>query len=125
MVVKADRYFGPPFQGSCGVTQVHPLSPTVINMVVDAVIQHWVTGVVPMEARAEGLGDTIQELVLLFYAYYRLVALPWIDRLQREFKVLTDLSSRVGLRTNVQKKLSMACRPYYIPGIFLQLVYTR
>ena len=40
MVVKACGYFVPPFQGYRGVTQGDPLSLTVFNVVVDAVIRH-------------------------------------------------------------------------------------
>ena len=36
------QYYGPPFQGLCGVTQGDPLSPTILKMVMDDVIQHWV-----------------------------------------------------------------------------------
>ena len=41
MVAKAGGYYGSAFQGSRGVTQEEPLSPTIFNVVVDAVVQHW------------------------------------------------------------------------------------
>ena len=42
MVVKAGGYYGSAFQGFRGVTQGDPLSPTILNVVVDAVVSHWV-----------------------------------------------------------------------------------
>ena len=46
MVSQTGRYYGAPFKGYQGVTKGDPLSPTILNMVVDALIQKWVTVVV-------------------------------------------------------------------------------
>ena len=43
MLARAGGYYGTAFQGACGLTQVDPLSPTIFNLVVDAVVIHWVT----------------------------------------------------------------------------------
>ena len=42
MVAIEGRYYVTPFKVHLGVTQGHPLTPTIFNMVVDAVICHWV-----------------------------------------------------------------------------------
>ena len=42
------------FKGAWGVAQGDPLSPTIFNAVVDAVVQHWVTMVLDI---AEKRGD--------------------------------------------------------------------
>ena len=34
-------YYGAPFCGERGVTQDNPLSSTILNLVVDAVVHHW------------------------------------------------------------------------------------
>ena len=39
-VARVRRYYGTPFTGCRGVIQGEPLSPTILNMVVDAVICH-------------------------------------------------------------------------------------
>ena len=62
MVAKAGGYFGRPFKGYQGVTQGETLSPTIFNVVVDAVIRHWVMVVTPTEAGTGGLGLTIIDL---------------------------------------------------------------
>ena len=42
MVVGAGGYHGTEFQRFRGMTQGDPLYPTIFNVVVDAVFQHWV-----------------------------------------------------------------------------------
>ena len=43
------------FKGARGVTQGDPLSPTIFNVVVDAVVRHWIDGIVD---EAEEKGET-------------------------------------------------------------------
>ena len=42
MVARSSGYFFLPFKGYCRVTQGDPLFPTLFNVVLDAVILHWV-----------------------------------------------------------------------------------
>ena len=57
MVTRIGQYYAPPFQGSRGVAQVHPISPTIFNVVVDAVIQNWVALGTGKEAIPDGLRE--------------------------------------------------------------------
>ena len=41
MVVRRGGYYGATFRKERGVTQGDPLSPTILNVVVDAVVRHW------------------------------------------------------------------------------------
>ena len=43
MVARAGGYYRTGFKGARGVTQGDPLSPTIFNVVVDALVRHWVT----------------------------------------------------------------------------------
>ena len=43
MVARSEGYYGDAFKGDQGVMQGDPLSPTIFNVVVDAVVRHWVT----------------------------------------------------------------------------------
>ena len=117
MAAKAGGHYRPAFQSHRRVTQGDPLSPTNFNMVVDAVIYHWVTVVGGHQEGAgqEGLGTTIQALSALFYADDGFVASPESARLQGAFDALKGLFDRVGLRTNKGKTVSMACRPCHTP----------
>ena len=54
MMAKARGYNGAEFKGGRGVTQVEVLSPTIFNMMVDAVVQHWV--IVMVESMEEQIG---------------------------------------------------------------------
>ena len=47
MVAIARGYYCPPFKGYHGVTQGDPLSPTIFNVVVYAIIRNWVMEVDP------------------------------------------------------------------------------
>ena len=40
MVARAGGYYGASFKGARGVTQGDPISPTIFNVVVDAVVRH-------------------------------------------------------------------------------------
>ena len=44
MAARAGGYYGEAFKGERGVTQGDPLSPTIFNVVVDAVVRHWLEG---------------------------------------------------------------------------------
>ena len=55
MVARAGGYYGTGFKGERGVTQGDPLSPTIFNVVVDAVVRHWVTmAIEAVENRGRG-----------------------------------------------------------------------
>ena len=44
MAARAGGYYGAAFKGARGVTQGDPLSPTIFNVVVEAVVRHWLEG---------------------------------------------------------------------------------
>ena len=44
MAARSGGYYGAAFNGERGVTQGDPLSPTIFNVVVDAVVRHWLEG---------------------------------------------------------------------------------
>ena len=60
MAARAGGYYGAAFKGARGVTQGNPLSPTIFNVVVDAVVRHWLEGLQAEkeEKDAEGGGGT-------------------------------------------------------------------
>ena len=93
------------------MTQGDPLSPTIFNVVVDELVRHWVTGVI---AGAEERGEHGKEgrhQDALFYADDGMVASYDPRWIQGSFNTLVCLFDRVGLQTNVGKKVDMVCRP--------------
>ena len=74
IVARAGGYYGEAFKGAQGVTQGDPLSPTILNVVVDAVVRHWVT-LEMAEAEKQGeRGNEGRHQVYLFYADNGMVA---------------------------------------------------
>ena len=125
MVARAGGYYGTEFRGERGGTQGDPLSPTIFNVVVDAVVWHWVHGVVE---EAEARGETGREgrhQASLFYADDGMVALLDPAWLQGAFNVLVGLFDRVGLQTNFGKTVGMVCHPCQAAGNITQAAYGR
>ena len=61
---RAAGYYGRIFRERRGVTQGGPLSPTIFNLMVDAILREWERQLV-----AEGLGlDDVRRLFTCFYA---------------------------------------------------------
>ena len=93
------------------MTQGDPLSHTIFNVVVDAVVRQWVNGLVD-EAEAKGeTGREGRHQSAVFYANDGIDVLSDPAWLQGAFNALVSIFDRVGLLTNVGKKVSMVCHP--------------
>ena len=93
------------------MTQGDPLPPAILNVVVDAVVRHWVNGVME-EAEARGkTGREGQHQAALLSADDDMVVLSDPAWLQGAFTALVGLFDRVGLRKIVRKTGSMVCHP--------------
>ena len=68
MVARAGGYYGTSFEGERGVMQGDLLSPTIFNVVVDAVVRHWVHGDMEEAEAQEGTGREGWHQAALFYA---------------------------------------------------------
>ena len=111
MVERAGGYYGTASGRERGVTQGNPLYPTIFNVLVDAVVLHWVNGITE---EAEARGETVQEgrhQATLFYADDGMVASSDPAWLQGALTALVGLFDRVGLWKNVGKTVIMVCHP--------------
>ena len=67
MVANAGGCYGNPLEGYQGVTQGDLLSPMLFNVVIKALICHWITVVVEGEVGPGGFGRAVQSMVKFFY----------------------------------------------------------
>jgi hypothetical protein len=126
IVARQGGFYGDPFEASRGVTQGAVESSTIFNVVVDAVVRYWLTLVVNDGSDADtGLGLTVNERLVLFYADDGLIASRNSEWLQMAIQSLSELFERVGLRTNTTKTETMNCTPGYISGPMSASAYKR
>ena len=74
IVARAGGYYGDAFKGARGVTQGNPLSSTIFNVVVDAVVRHWVTMALDEADKIGERGKEGRHQAALFYADDSMVA---------------------------------------------------
>ena len=64
MAARAGGYYGTAFKGARGVTQGDPLSSTIFNVVVDAVLRHWLEGLQTAKEEKGATGGTFLSDIL-------------------------------------------------------------
>ena len=116
MMARAGSYYTAEFKGYRGVTHGDPLSPTIFNVVVGAVVRHWVTVILEGAEERGECGQEGRRTNSLFYADYGMVASSYPCWLQGSFGNLVGLFDGVGLRTNVGKTVDMVYRPCQAVG---------
>ena len=125
MVVRARGYYGTALQGARRVTHGYPPSPTIFNVVANAVLRHWVTGVIGDTEERGNHGKEVRHQAALFYAYDGMVASSDPRWLQGAFNALVGLFYRVSLQKNVGKIVGMVCHPFHAAGNLSEAAYGR
>ena len=77
----------------------------------DAVVRHWIEGLVAETAEKVETGREGRHQSAVFYADNGMVVSSDPAWLQGAFSALVAIFDRLGLRTNVRKTVSMACHP--------------
>ena len=116
MVAHAGGYYVAYFKGFWGVTQEYPMPSTILNVVVDVVVHHWILLVSGDAGGHDRWGREVLHQAPILYADYRLVASTDPVWLQGAFDTLIRLFDRVGLWKNVGKTVGVICRPCYALG---------
>ena len=80
-------------------------------MVVDAVVRHWIDGIVDETEEKGETGREVRHRLAVFYSDDGMVVSSDPAWLQGAFSALVAIFDRVGLRTNIGKTVSMACHP--------------
>ena len=93
------------------VTQREPLHPTILNVLADAVVLHWVSLVAGGAEGQDEWGREVLHHVALLYIDNSLVASIEPDCMQGTFDNLARLFDMVGIHTNVGETVGMLCRP--------------
>ena len=83
------------------------MPPTIFNVVVDAVVRHWVNGLVDEDEENGETGREGRHQLAVFYADNGIVVSSDPAWLQVDFNALVAIFERVGLLTNVRKTVSM------------------
>ena len=97
MVSRAGGYYGAPFKGYRVVTQGDPLSLMMFNVMVDVVVQPWLSIVLVEAMVPEGCGKVIQRMESFFYADDGIIISTQSDWLQWAFGILTCMFDWVVL----------------------------
>jgi hypothetical protein len=103
IVAKQQGYHGRPFRSERGTTQGDIISPTIFNIIVDAVVRAWYHTL-----NLEGIANNIQAI---FYADDGHIYSNDPDALQQAVDLIVDLFQCMGLKTNPTKTKAMICAP--------------
>ena len=108
----------PPFKGYRSVIQEDPISPTIFNASVNAIILYGLIVVETIEVGIEGLRTLVQYLPEYLYADNGIVKPTQLKRLQMSY-----LSVRVSIHTKILKTVIMDFCPYHTTGGMSKFVY--
>ena len=110
MVTREGGHCRAVFTGAWGVTQGDPLSPTIFNVAMDAVMCHWVSVLLEVTGERGGHGQEGRHQNDLLYADNNMVVSSDPRWLQGYFRTLVGLFDSVGLWTNGRKTVGMVFR---------------
>ena len=125
MIDRVCGHYRAELQGFWRVTQGNPLPPTIFNVVVDAVVHHWILLVARGAVGQDGWGREVLHCATFLYDDDSLVASTDPVWLQGAFDTLSGLFNRVGLHTNAGKTVGMLYFPCCTVGIQLEASYRR
>ena len=116
MVAHVGGYYRAEFQFFWGFTQGYPLPPTIFNVVVDAVVRHWILLVEVGEGVQDGCGRYVLHRTAFFYPDDSLVAYTDPDWMHRVFETLTGLFNRLGIRKLLGRQSRCSSDPAVMLG---------
>ncbi len=115
IVPKQSGFYGKPFKATRGVRQGDIMSPTIFNIIVDAVIREW-------ENNSAANQNFVENL---FYADDGLIMSEYPEEAQTTLNFFTDGFARIGLKMNEVKTEAMVIQGGKICGSMSQEAYDR
>ena len=73
LVCRAEGVFGDPFKAERGAVQGGPVSPTIFNVMVDAIVRKWIRQTLGDNAMTTKIGEEIRSFLAAFYADDRIL----------------------------------------------------
>jgi hypothetical protein len=123
-VARQSGYHSSPFEVNIGVTQGDIPSPTIFNVVCDALVRAWKAEVTAGNLSSER-SRAIEEIVSKLYADDGVLTSTTDPELQDSLHYLVELFERVNLKTNTSKTKSMTCQPRPEQGHISDHAYKR
>ena len=114
MVPKAWKLFGRPFRTEIGVTQGHPVSPEIFNIMVEAVVRAFLLEVYGPQEAHHVFGWAAGEHNIVFYADDGRIAGRNNIWVQTTLIAMVRTFERVGLQKNLGKTKVMMCNQGFI-----------
>ena len=109
VVPKAGEFFGQSLRMERGVNQGDLVSPTIFNIVVDAVVREVRLEVFGPHEAHHGFGWAVVEHNIVFYADDVRISGCKSIWVQTTLTAVVSIFDRVGLQTNLGKTRSMVC----------------
>ena len=114
VVKKAGNYYGRPFSTWRGVTQGYPVSPTLFNIIVVAVVRTTLQEICGPKEAQHVFGWSAGEHNIWFYAYDRKITGRDPFWFQAALTTMVRMFERVELQTNLNKTKAMICMTGFI-----------
>lgn len=111
VVARQSGFHGDPFTVTRGVTQGDIVSPTIFNIVTDAVVRAWLQRC----SQITDIDGSMLDISAGFYADDGVLAASSSLGLQQALEVAVELFERVGLKTNATKTKAMIS--YKVPRV--------
>ena len=116
MVPKAGKFFVHPFRTERRVKQGYPVSPTIFNVVVDAVAREVLLEVCRPQEAQHGFGWLVGKHNICFYADDRRIAGHNPIWVHKALTAIVRMFERLVLLKNLSKTKSMVCTWGFIWG---------
>ena len=116
VVTKSGKCYGRPFSMGIGVTQGDPVSPTLFNIIVDAVFQATLQEICGPQEYQQGFGWSTREHNILFYVDDGRISGQELIWVQASLTKMVRIFERIGLQTNLNNTKAIICTTGFIWG---------